>query len=204
MPPPSRSPWNEDPIKPVLNGSKSALDSGTRNPFTIRSRSSSRDITPSNNHSPSDRKDSFRDGIRQSDGKCLISGTLFSPDKENLWIECDSKINSIQNGLLMDAALHILFDQYFFSINPDVRILRLPPSQDGYEIVTFLPNHWQIDGRGLGPVCRRPNDPNHVTDDFLRWHFRQSVLANMRGAGEPIFETDFKFSWDGQDGDVAK
>ncbi|KAJ5243867.1 hypothetical protein N7489_003963, partial [Penicillium chrysogenum] len=39
----------EDPIKPVPNGSKSALDSGTRNPFTIRSRASSRDITPSNN-----------------------------------------------------------------------------------------------------------------------------------------------------------
>ncbi|KAJ5243868.1 hypothetical protein N7489_003964 [Penicillium chrysogenum] len=113
---------------------------------------------------------------------------------ENLWIECDSKINSIQNGLLMDAALHILFDQYFFSINPD----------DGYEIVTFVPNHWQIDGRGLGPVCRRSNDPNHVGDNFLRWHFRQSVLANMRGTGETIFETDFKISWDGQDGDVAK
>ncbi|KAK9364517.1 hypothetical protein V1509DRAFT_643596, partial [Lipomyces kononenkoae] len=26
---------------------------------------------------------------------------------------------------------------------------------------------------------------------LLRWHFRQAVLANMRGAGEPIFETDF-------------
>ena len=28
-------------------------------------------------------------------------------------------------------------------------------------------------------------------DQLLRWHFRQSVLANMRGAGEPVFEHDF-------------
>jgi len=48
-----------------------------------------------------------------------------------------------------------------------------------------------IDGRTLDPVCRDPADPHHVPDQFLRWHFRQSVLANMRGAGEPIFEHDF-------------
>ena len=28
-------------------------------------------------------------------------------------------------------------------------------------------------------------------DQLLRWHFRQAVLANMRGAGEPVFECDF-------------
>ncbi|KAJ5459130.1 hypothetical protein N7530_011074 [Penicillium desertorum] len=197
------------------------------NPFAIKHRASGQDITPSNNpvmlgdydissddgtititheewvprvssHSPSDQEDSFRDGIRQRDGKCVISGTIndlaqwdwwagfetahvFPPNKQHLWIEAESKINSVQNGLLMDATLHILFDQYFFSINPD----------DGYKIITFVPNHWQIDGRVLDPVCRRPNDPNRVADDFLRWHFRQSVLANVRGVGEPVFETDF-------------
>jgi hypothetical protein len=30
-----------------------------------------------------------------------------------------------------------------------------------------------------------------VSDQLLRLHFRQSVLANMRGAGEPVFEHDF-------------
>lgn len=34
-----------------------------------------------------------------------------------------SKINSVQNGLLMDCSLHSLFDQYLFSIDPDVSIL---------------------------------------------------------------------------------
>jgi len=29
-------------------------------------------------------------------------------------------INSVQNGLLLDSAIHQLFDSYSFSINPDV------------------------------------------------------------------------------------
>lgn len=41
-------------------------------------------------------------------------------------------------------------------------------------------------------LCRNPNDPHHVSDELFRWHFRQSVFANMRGAGEPIFEHDFE------------
>lgn len=32
-------------------------------------------------------------------------------------------------------------------------------------------------------------------DQLLRWHFRQAVLANMRGAGEPVFENDFPPTW---------
>ena len=31
----------------------------------------------------------------------------------------------------------------------------------------------------------------HVIDRVLRWHFRQAVLANVRVAGELVFENDF-------------
>lgn len=48
-----------------------------------------------------------------------------------------------------------------------------------------------IDGKILDPVCHNHDDPHCVSDEVLRWHFRQSVLGNMRGAGEPVFETDF-------------
>ena len=48
-----------------------------------------------------------------------------------------------------------------------------------------------MDGRILDPVCRNVEDPHRVSDELLRWHFRQSVLANMRGAGEPVFEHDY-------------
>lgn len=39
-----------------------------------------------------------------------------------------SKINSVQNGMLMTASLHTRFDQYLFTVNPDVR----HPSHFGY------------------------------------------------------------------------
>jgi hypothetical protein len=35
------------------------------------------------------------------------------------------------------------------------------------------------------------DDPQRPVDQLLRWHFKQAVLANMRCAGEPVFEHDF-------------
>lgn len=43
----------------------------------------------------------------------------------------------------------------------------------------------------LDPVCRDASHPGHVPDQLLRWHFLQSVLANMWRAAEPVFESDF-------------
>jgi len=74
-----------------------------------------------------------------------------------------------------------MFNQYLISINPN----------DGYNVVVFDTDLLACDGKILDPVCRNPADPRHVPDQHLRWHFRQSVLANVRGAGEPIFEHDF-------------
>ncbi|OJD20389.1 hypothetical protein ACJ73_08279 [Blastomyces percursus] len=93
-----------------------------------------------------------------------------------------SKLNSMQNGLLMERNLHSLFDQYLFSVNPDSGRL---------QNASFMPDDFGIDGRILYPVCRDPENIHRVSDEVLRWHFRQSFLANMRGAGEPVFEHDF-------------
>ncbi|KAK9236195.1 hypothetical protein V1525DRAFT_451450 [Lipomyces kononenkoae] len=120
-------------------------------------------------HSVSGREDAFREGVRARDGKCVISDVWagfqdahsFPLEYESLWIQdnCSrwitnmdsavesSKINSLQNGLLMSENLHTVFDQYLFSVNPDVEI--------------------------LDPICRDPDSPDHVSDDVLRWHFRQ-------------------------------
>lgn len=43
----------------------------------------------------------------------------------------------------------------------------------------------------MDECCRLPAEAASVRDQLLRWHSRQYVFANMRGAGEPIFETDF-------------
>ncbi|KAK9357195.1 hypothetical protein V1504DRAFT_399056, partial [Lipomyces starkeyi] len=77
--------------------------------------------------------------------------------------------------------IHELFDGFYFSINPD----------DGYKITCFDEDNMGLDGRILDPVCRDPNNDLSARDELLRWHFRQAVLANMREAGEPSFETDF-------------
>jgi HNH endonuclease len=62
---------------------------------------------------------------------------VFPMHLESLWIQFDygrwitnmdgetgtSKINSLQNGLLMSSSFHSRFDQYLIGINPDVSIL---------------------------------------------------------------------------------
>ncbi|KAF8418982.1 hypothetical protein EV426DRAFT_638433 [Tirmania nivea] len=160
----------------------------------------------------SGREDVFKIGIHARDGRCVISSVvnraayrgewtrfeaahIFPLEKEDLWREWGfsrwitdmddatgvTKINSLQNGMLIRRDIHNSFDQYLISINPD----------DNYKIVSFSDDLAEFDGRVLDPVCRDPNNPHSVSDELLRWHFRQSVLANMRGAGEPIFEHDF-------------
>jgi hypothetical protein len=65
-------------------------------------------------------------------------------------------------------------------------------SQDNYHITVFQQDVDNVDGRTLEFPCRDANNPNHVSDDLLRWHFRMSVLANMRGAApEKAWEMDF-------------
>jgi len=91
-----------------------------------------------------------------------------------------SRINSIKNGFLLQQNVHTMFDRYLISVNPD----------DGYKGVVFNTDVHGYDGRILDPVCRNLDDPHCVSKEILTWHFRQSVLANIRGAGEPIFEYD--------------
>ena len=63
--------------------------------------------------------------------------------------------------------------------------------ENGYKIYAFDVDVARVSGNILDPVCRNPADTNRVCDELLRWHFRQSVLTNMRGAGEPAWEHDF-------------
>lgn len=53
---------------------------------------------------------------------------------------------------------------------------------------------FQPDTKGIAGNCldqQLLQDPSRPVDELLRWHFRQAVLANMRRAGEPLFECDF-------------
>ncbi|KAK9353106.1 hypothetical protein V1523DRAFT_450331 [Lipomyces doorenjongii] len=155
--------------------------------------------------------DAFRNQVRERDGRCVITGLVNTQAYRDRWTgfeathifplsseeyfvrsgfarwitkradEHDTGINSCQNGLLMQNSIHALFDDVGFAVNPD----------DGYKITCFDGDPFGIDGRILDPICRNPSDNRGVRDELLRWHFRQAVFANMRGAGEPSFETDF-------------
>ncbi|KAG0634204.1 hypothetical protein HOY80DRAFT_1012578 [Tuber brumale] len=95
--------------------------------------------------------------------------------------ESDGSINSVQNGILVTAEIRDYFEPYYLSINPD----------DNYKIVCFTPDSldYHIAGRHLDQSFL--DNPLRPVDQLLRWHFRQAVLVNMKGAGEPCFETDF-------------
>lgn len=67
--------------------------------------------------------------------------------------------------------------------------LRLTSYKDNKKIVCFAPDDDGIAGNY--PDQEFVNDPRRPVDQLLRWHFRQAVFANMRGAGEPTFECDF-------------
>ncbi|KAG0131854.1 hypothetical protein HOY82DRAFT_645589 [Tuber indicum] len=137
-------------------------------------------------HKTASGENSFHDDISNRDRK--YAAHIFPPEHSSLWIQYDygrwitgkddanesSQIHSPRNGFLL--RLH-----YLISVNPD----------DGYKVVVFDSDIYGYDGKILDPVCRHPADPHSVSDELLRWHFHQSVLANVRGAGEPIFEHDF-------------
>ena len=152
----------------------------------------------------------FCDAVRERDRRCVITGKPALRAQHGIWrgfevahifplayeghwnahnygrwitvppaIASAGSINSVQNGMLLRADIHTFFDGYDISINPD----------DNYKVVCFGPDGENIAGTHLDQQFRQ--DPHRPVDQLLRWHFRQAVLANMRGAGEPIFETDF-------------
>ncbi|KAK9482973.1 hypothetical protein V1527DRAFT_454531 [Lipomyces starkeyi] len=150
------------------------------------------------------RDDAFRNQVRERDGKCVITGLVNTQAYRDRWTgfeathifplsskeyfvqsgfirwitnrrdEHDTGINSCQNGLLMQTSIHALFDDFGFAVNPD----------DGYKIACFDGDPFGIDGKILDPVCRDPSDDRSAMNERLRRHFRQAVLANMRGAAE--------------------
>ncbi|KAK9364953.1 hypothetical protein V1509DRAFT_661277 [Lipomyces kononenkoae] len=154
-------------------------------------------------HSASGRVRSFPAAVRNRDRRCVITGLLlqrwtgydaahiFPVALESMFHnhnfgelvvldERDGSVNSPQNGLLLKKDVHSRFDQYEISINPN----------DDYRIVCFLDDSWGLAGRQLDTICRDIEHPHHVNDNIIFWHFQQAVLANIRWAGEPVFDED--------------
>lgn len=163
------------------------------------------------------RLDAFRSAVRQRDGRCVITKTpvamtaassveperwkdfaevhIFPHAHESVWHRdrlsrfidpvfkpprfYGGSINSAQNGLLLRRDLHNAFDQYHFAISPD----------EGRKAIVFDGALRCIAGLGLDPVLLA--DPRRPPDELLRWHYKQAVLANVRGQGQPVFDENF-------------
>lgn len=165
-------------------------------------------VTRTESLSTGTRVQAFRDQVRERDGRCVITkkenrrarfgiwdgfeaAHIFPLAYEQYWIDHNfnrwislppsqgGTINSVQNGLLLRGDIHTDFDHFNISINPD----------DNYKIVCFQLDVDEIAGRILDN--RLLDDERRPAPELLRWHFRQAVLTNMRGAGEPVFEHDF-------------
>ncbi|KAL1959319.1 hypothetical protein VTO42DRAFT_2506 [Malbranchea cinnamomea] len=103
-------------------------------------------------HSVSGQEDAFRDGVRAR----AMETHVFPLSSENIWIESNngrsiagmdgttgaSRIDCIQNGLLLRTDLHLDFDNYLYSIN----------AVDSYKVTSFSPDLFGADGRTLDPT----------------------------------------------------
>ncbi|KIM80031.1 hypothetical protein PILCRDRAFT_822864 [Piloderma croceum F 1598] len=88
-----------------------------------------------------------------------------------------TKIDSVQNVILLRGDLHDAWDNYKFAVNPD----------HGYVVIPFVPGYGDIAGNVL--KLDHITDSNlRPLDDLFRDHFLQGVLKNMKGAGEPTWD----------------
>jgi hypothetical protein len=100
-----------------------------------------------------------------------------------------SKIDSIQNVLLLRSDLCDAWNSYDFAIDPDVCNspcwhLETNPDNDfpqrGHLVIPFVGGYDDIAGKFL--KLDHIQDPNHrPLDDLFRDHFRQCMLKNMKG-----------------------
>ncbi|KAK9481944.1 hypothetical protein V1527DRAFT_501655 [Lipomyces starkeyi] len=116
---------------------------------------------------------SFGSKVRERDRKRVITGTINIRAHSGCWVgfEAAHIFPLSHEQLFADSA------GYDSGINS---------CQNGLLMLSF-----RGDGRILDSICRAPDDEHSVRDELLRWHFRQAVLTNMRGAGEQDFEIDF-------------
>jgi len=146
--------------------------------------------------------DVFRNRVRERDGRCCVTGELVEDERyhpfrashiftvahRDVWNllqlsqhirdnapELDqgpASINSVQNGLLLRSDIHSRFDHYDFAINPD----------NGYRIVDFTEGG-RLDGHMLW-INQNVEPRYRPSDALLREHFKQCVLANVKGADQ--------------------
>jgi len=93
-----------------------------------------------------------------------------------------SKIDSIQNLMLLRSDVHDAWDSYDLAVNPD----------QGYVIIPFVDGFEDVAGKVL--KLDHIEDPNRrPLDELFHDHFLQCVMKNMKGAVEPTWDYEATF-----------
>ena len=100
----------------------------------------------------------------------------------------DAKIDSVQNGMLLNPFAHTLFDGHYISINPD----------NDYMVTDFT-KAGHFNGRHMYHA-REVGHSERPLDELFRYHFYQAVLRNVRG-GTDADELDSPDSDSGEEVD---
>ncbi|KAK2760194.1 hypothetical protein FQN54_002261 [Arachnomyces sp. PD_36] len=163
-------------------------------------------------YSPSSIQGYFRDQLRQRDGTCAMTGKIgeagtfqdlhaahiFPRAREPEWNASgysnwitdssppnrigDNKLDSPQNGLLLFSGVHSLLDTYALADNYKIIAFR---NVIDNPVFPFLQTH-------LGNRTTNAANNQSVSDQAVRWHFEEAVIANMKGAaGVQPWEFDF-------------
>jgi len=166
---------------------------------------SARRRQPTHTNTPAS-TDHYRQRTHDRDGRCLITGqqsrtwrrlkaahiyprvhdvewnnegypSLITDPAPILALGGPSKIDSIQNVILLRSDLHDAWDNYEFAVNPD----------DNYKVTAFIDQHDDV--HGLTLQLDHIADPRlRPLDELFRDHFLQGVLKHMKGAGEPTWD----------------
>ncbi|KAK6511443.1 hypothetical protein TWF481_000359 [Arthrobotrys musiformis] len=152
------------------------------------------------------RAQAFRESVRARDRECVIDQRSSSDSEDyaglevaHIWplsqgsewlrqgygrfitdsdgVPDEGKMNSPQNGILLSGHIHTWFDAHRVAVNP----------RKGYKVYVFGSDRYELSGKRM-KVSARENGDRGVRDALLMWHFRQCVLKNMRGSGEPSWD----------------
>ncbi|KAL4952466.1 hypothetical protein BDW69DRAFT_185393 [Aspergillus filifer] len=100
-------------------------------------------------------------------------------DNSNAELIAPAKMFSAQNGLTLCARAHLVFHSFEVAVNPD----------RGYRTILLGFDKQGFGGSILNRSTRSGPVDHQVSDECLRWHYRQAIMVHMRGAGEPPWDT---------------
>ncbi|KAA8912622.1 hypothetical protein FN846DRAFT_760134, partial [Sphaerosporella brunnea] len=79
--------------------------------------------------------------------------------------------NVLENGIMLRADLHIMFDRFFWSVNPKT-----------WRVVVFIPVAELVSFHGR--KINRGDTNQFPPEPIWRWHWEQCVLRCLRAEGE--------------------